>query len=137
MKKEGAGRRDAVALVTLSGGGFAAVRWLQPPWVLANVILLGVPLVYLWTSSQRVRSKVVPKFVFRLRALRVVVFDYLCVNATARGRGRRGWGFGGREASRLRRSSRRFCSYRLSSRSMSASLPTTLTASFDPQPANS
>lgn len=69
MKKEGAGRRDAVALVTLSGGGFAAVWWLQPPWVLANVILLGVPLVYLWTSSQRVRSKVVPKFVFRLRAL--------------------------------------------------------------------
>lgn len=49
------------------------------PWIYANLLILGVPLMYLLSRSPELRLRLRPSFILRYIAFVVIFFDYLCV----------------------------------------------------------
>lgn len=70
--------RDAAVLLTIFVIGTAWCWQFRQPWVVANVLLLGLPLAYLLLVSQKARTSVKPKFTALFIVLAIVGFDFMC-----------------------------------------------------------
>jgi hypothetical protein len=71
-------RTDRAVLASVFGAGLVLVSWSGVPWMVANLVLLGVPLIYLWMRSTSMRARIRPKFTLLFIVFGVVAFDYLC-----------------------------------------------------------
>jgi hypothetical protein len=70
--------RDAAVLISLFSAGAAACWQFALPWVVANFLLLGLPLAYLLLTSEAARTRVRPKFTILFIIFATVAFDYMC-----------------------------------------------------------
>lgn len=70
--------RDAVVLISIFSLGYAACWRFALPWVVANFLLLGLPLAYVLLTSERARARVSPKFTILFIVFATVAFDYMC-----------------------------------------------------------
>jgi hypothetical protein len=70
--------RDAVILISVFAAGAACCWQFRLPWVVANFLLMGLPLAYLLLTSERARKRVSPKFTALFVVFAVVAFDYMC-----------------------------------------------------------
>jgi len=76
---------DATVLVTWSVA-VGAILWLaEATWMIANVLLMVAPLVYILLRAPQVRTMIRWKFVLRFVLFITVFFDYLCVKYEAWG----------------------------------------------------
>jgi hypothetical protein len=70
--------RDAVILISVFAVGAACCWQFRLPWVVANFLLMGLPLAYLLLTSEQARKRVRPKFTILFIIFAVVAFDYMC-----------------------------------------------------------
>lgn len=70
--------RDAAILISIFVTGAVSCWQFRLPWVVANLLLLGLPLVYLLLVSKRARTRVNPKFTLLFICLATLAFDFMC-----------------------------------------------------------
>ncbi len=69
----------AIALISWSALSIAAAWLARIPWIVANPLILGVPLTLLVAGFPEARARLRLSFVVRYVVFVVVFFDYLCV----------------------------------------------------------
>lgn len=70
--------RDAAVLMSIFSLGAVACWQFGLPWVVANFLLLGFPLLYLLLTSEKARTRVRPKFTILFIVFAAAAFDYMC-----------------------------------------------------------
>jgi hypothetical protein len=70
---------DAIFLTIIVIGSWGWCWAYRPNWFVANVLLIGAPLVYLLVRSARARRNMHALFIFKYIVFACVAFSYLCV----------------------------------------------------------
>jgi hypothetical protein len=69
---------DGLVVAAAAFGGLALAAAGQWPWVVTNLVVLGLPLAYLLVRLEPSRRRFSPRFAVMFPLFGVVVFDYLC-----------------------------------------------------------
>ena len=70
--------KDAAILISVFALGAVGCWRFKPPWLVANFVLLGLPLTYLLIISENARTRIRPKFTVLFIIFATVAFDYMC-----------------------------------------------------------
>ena len=70
--------RDAAVLISIFVMGAVSCWQYRLPWVVANFLLLALPLAYLLLVSKKARTRVKPKFTLLFICLATIAFDFMC-----------------------------------------------------------
>jgi hypothetical protein len=70
---------ELLGLVAWWSAGIAFCWLTRAPWIAANILVLGTPLIYLVARSDEVRKRLRISFILKYVVFVSVFFDYLCV----------------------------------------------------------